>query len=152
MQWLIGATDSIREATCPVLYVPIWECCPTQAKTGRQGTMALLRRCVTCRRCRALFTSMKARLGNQGLARTGDTRRTSHTAVIGFYLLSCHLIDLTLGRTFCSSPLHSPPTVIGALREVKRNIQEEGKAMSTRTRTFGECQVPTLRRLLDNFV
>lgn len=24
-----------HEATCPVLYVPIWECCPTQAKTGR---------------------------------------------------------------------------------------------------------------------
>lgn len=60
----------------------------------------------------------------------------SHTAVIGFYLLSCHLIDLTLGRTFCSSPLHSPPTVIDAPRKVKRNIEEEGKAMNTRTRTL----------------
>jgi hypothetical protein len=56
--------------------------------------------------------------------------------VIGFYLLSCHLIDLTLGRTFCSSPLHSPPTVIDAPRKVKRNIEEEGKAMNTRTRTL----------------
>lgn len=53
-----------HEATCSVLYVSIWECCPTHAKTGRLGTMALLRQRVTCWRCRALFASMKARLGN----------------------------------------------------------------------------------------
>ena len=56
--------------------------------------------------------------------------------MIEFYLLPCLLIDLALGRTFCSPPLHSPPTVIDAPREVKRNIEEEGKAMNNRTRTL----------------
>lgn len=56
--------------------------------------------------------------------------------MIGFYLLSCRSIDLTLGRTFCSSPLHSPPIVIDGWKKVKQNIEERRDAMNTRTRTL----------------